>query len=334
MECKYVSELIPWYLNETLEAGDRLRVQEHLSGCPSCQQEVHETVLVWSIHHQHVPTEALIGFAFDQWEQAPDPEPIERHLAVCRDCAEQFELALQSRCRMADEADPAELLVSAEPAGHQWHWLRSFSQARFPYAVAASLLIANLSLGAWLVSSHRGNQRVIAELKGQVSERNRNMARAQEQLQASNEQLEARARQSEQDRMVIAKLEQSLSERSEPVLGVPSETLDVPSTKRGGEAATDDDDIIRVPRGVNQVTLEVELPDELPSPDYVVEIRTRRGERLWQRQGRLEDAMIEYLTIHVGRRFLPSGAYRVNLYSREKGRWKLMGEYPLRIQFQ
>jgi Putative zinc-finger len=35
-----ISELIPWYVNDTLENGERERVAQHIAECPACAEEI------------------------------------------------------------------------------------------------------------------------------------------------------------------------------------------------------------------------------------------------------------------------------------------------------
>ena len=35
-----ISELIPWYVNDTLENDERERVAQHIAECPACAQEI------------------------------------------------------------------------------------------------------------------------------------------------------------------------------------------------------------------------------------------------------------------------------------------------------
>jgi anti-sigma factor RsiW len=37
---RHVTELVPWYVNGTLEGRDRDAVTAHLPGCPACREEV------------------------------------------------------------------------------------------------------------------------------------------------------------------------------------------------------------------------------------------------------------------------------------------------------
>src|SRR5262249_50032522 len=37
---RHVDELVPWYVNGPLEAGERAAVSAHLSGCAACREEV------------------------------------------------------------------------------------------------------------------------------------------------------------------------------------------------------------------------------------------------------------------------------------------------------
>ncbi len=46
IDCTKVRELIPWYANGTLPAGEAREVAAHLAGCPACRAELAEAALI------------------------------------------------------------------------------------------------------------------------------------------------------------------------------------------------------------------------------------------------------------------------------------------------
>src|SRR5262245_56369790 len=97
MDCQRVTEILPWLLNDTLEAAEGQAVRAHLAQCAACQRELKDTLFAASVFHQHVPTEALVSYAFDRPSLAAERELIERHLSDCQSCAAELELVRASR---------------------------------------------------------------------------------------------------------------------------------------------------------------------------------------------------------------------------------------------
>lgn len=97
MNCDQVAELLPWYLNGTLDERDRGEVRLHLEGCKQCRQALEETRLAWRIFGQHVPAEALIALAWGETPEGIDPALLERHLQSCPECAAELEMVRTSR---------------------------------------------------------------------------------------------------------------------------------------------------------------------------------------------------------------------------------------------
>src|SRR5438309_1920937 len=114
MNCDRVAELLPWHLNGTLEPAEQHQVQEHLAQCEKCQREFDETMVAWAVYQHHVPTEALISYAFEHPSLGQEQELVERHLQTCQACAEQLELVRESR-RGEKEEEVDVQPVPAEP---------------------------------------------------------------------------------------------------------------------------------------------------------------------------------------------------------------------------
>jgi anti-sigma factor RsiW len=50
IDCDKARELIPWYVNGTLSGDEGREIAAHLSSCPSCREELAETVrLRWEL---------------------------------------------------------------------------------------------------------------------------------------------------------------------------------------------------------------------------------------------------------------------------------------------
>jgi len=44
IDCEQVRELIPWYVNGTLSRDEAAAVAEHMASCPSCREELAQTI--------------------------------------------------------------------------------------------------------------------------------------------------------------------------------------------------------------------------------------------------------------------------------------------------
>ncbi|MGH9869752.1 MAG: zf-HC2 domain-containing protein [Candidatus Polarisedimenticolia bacterium] len=86
-------ELLPWYVNGTLEAREREEFERHLQTCLSCRQELPVLQDVsrqvrapgWAAHAEHPDPETLSRVVADGEEDAA----VRRHLALCLTCAEE-----------------------------------------------------------------------------------------------------------------------------------------------------------------------------------------------------------------------------------------------------
>ena len=66
MECDDAAQRLPWMVNGTIDAAERARLEEHLSGCAACRQELDETRRAASVFGAHLPTSALIDLAWER----------------------------------------------------------------------------------------------------------------------------------------------------------------------------------------------------------------------------------------------------------------------------
>ncbi len=151
MTCDQSIELLPWYLNGTLEAGERAEVRRHLETCERCRAALAETGQAWSVFAQHVPTPDLVALAWGESPSGIDPTAAEEHLASCAECTAELELARMSR-RLEEENNVA-LFPVAKPRPATGVAPRTWRAT----ALAASLA-AVVAAGGWLHTAQEGRQ--------------------------------------------------------------------------------------------------------------------------------------------------------------------------------
>ncbi|MDJ0837782.1 MAG: zf-HC2 domain-containing protein [Acidobacteriota bacterium] len=139
MECKHVSELLPWYLNETLPEGERADVEHHLAACPACGDDLGRAHKAFELFNQHLPSRVLVDYAADGEAAGWETSLIENHLRDCEECSMELTLTRQSLLQ----------LESREKRGGAGHG-RRFSRF-YLFNGLAAVLIAALGVG-WLMT--------------------------------------------------------------------------------------------------------------------------------------------------------------------------------------
>ncbi len=152
MNCEEVTELLPWFLNDTLEMAEEELMHEHLEGCGRCRQELDESVLVRSIYRR-APNEAVV--------RAP---------AIAR--KRWWELA--ARPRLAWAACFVALIALGG-----WFW--SWRQARTGQANVTEQQRAMRERVASLESEKQNWQQTESQLRQQLEGANQQIAQLQEQ---------------------------------------------------------------------------------------------------------------------------------------------------------
>lgn len=102
MECRHVSELLPWFANGSLAPEEADSVARHLDECEACRSELSETGAAFEIFGEHLPVATLVGMAFDGTTDPVSRAVAERHLESCSKCLEQLALVRRSRQAMKE----------------------------------------------------------------------------------------------------------------------------------------------------------------------------------------------------------------------------------------
>lgn len=158
MNCENAMELLPWLANGSLSDNERQALDEHLSRCPSCQQELEETRIAAQIYAAHPAADALYDFAAGSGVAAPARELIETHVAACAACAEELAMIRDSQGLLADAEARDERRASTVVRG-PWR-TRSWA----PLALAAALALAVLGpVWVWVASRSGGEPTLAAK---------------------------------------------------------------------------------------------------------------------------------------------------------------------------
>jgi hypothetical protein len=161
MTCDQAIELLPWYLNGTLDAGEREEVRQHVATCEHCRQALAETRQAWTVFDQHIPSQDLVALAWGQPPSGIDPTAAEEHLASCAQCAAELEMARMSR--RLEEEDNVALFPVAKPRPVTGAAPRSWRAA----ALAAGLATL-VAAGGWFHAARPGGDQ-LAQVKAPVA---------------------------------------------------------------------------------------------------------------------------------------------------------------------
>lgn len=317
MNCDQAIELLPWFLNGTLEAGERDEIRRHLETCRSCRQALRETREGWEILSQHLPSTALVALAYGESPAEIDSALAEQHLASCPQCAAELELARMSRRLEEDEKiavfPGARPRPEADRGFRQWRaaalaaglaglvaasgWVYSVQQVgSLTERLAQRPVPSAVGRPAAPVPSTGGgdaSRQQIARLAGQVQEAERTQAKLQTQLEQATSQL--------------------TELKSQPRgLGEPQ-----PNTWAGLVSAGDvvrgqpEEGIVEIP-GNREATPFLEATGE--NTPRRIEIRDSNGQLRWHASGLLRTDQDDY-RITIPAHFLEPGRYTIQLYS-------------------
>jgi hypothetical protein len=143
MTCDQAIEILPWYLNGTLDAGEREEVRNHLATCERCRQALADTRQAWTVFAQHIPTQDLVALAWGQPPSGIDPAAAEEHLASCAECAAELEMVRMSR--RLEEDDNVALFPAGKPRP-----LAGAAPRTWRAAALAAGLAAVVAMGGWI----------------------------------------------------------------------------------------------------------------------------------------------------------------------------------------
>lgn len=180
MICDEVVQRLPWFLNGTLAREEQSEIRGHLAECASCRAALAETRLGYRIFSAHVPSEALVDYAWDRTPEGLDSGLVERHLEDCPECAAELELIRTSR-RLAEEPDVALLRPKARQTS-------PVAPPRFYRAWQATALAAALG-GVFAFTAWTNSEQQRRRLGLEVASARQDVAEAQKGLASLTDQV-------------------------------------------------------------------------------------------------------------------------------------------------
>ncbi len=346
--CEQTCELLPWWVNGSLEPDERRQVEDHLATCAACRAELAATRAAFELYGRHLPVSAVVA-----WAERPGEElyAVDRggtlsgalvaaHLEGCAACREEVEMARAGRRALAaGEGAPAPPLAfrrRAADASPARHWRR--------WALAASLVLFAVAAGGWFLTARQVGDRAgrVAELErrlaearsrtgsspGEIARLETSLREALVQADAVRRRLEAAEGSLERTRGQVAELERR---------GVPASVANVPiatlypadgEVVRGGEGPQA---VPEVPGAAGWVHLSPFLaPDRLAGGPFSWRIVGADGHPVLAGEGlaAARDALgTPYLSLLVETAALPAGPLTLEL--RAGGR--TVAAYPFRV---
>jgi hypothetical protein len=235
-------------------------------------------------------------------------ERIADHLAVCSECALEYRVARSLRSWSEDASR------ELPRTGDRKSWFSYIWQpAPILSAVAASLLVVSMVLGAWVFSLQREARSLRS---GQIAERNRRLEETRREKQNAGQ---------------LSELRQEVAELSRPQLNVPIVDLDPRDSTRG--AAAQGPRIISIPATANVFTLILNVEGQPSFSDYSLEIADSSGTVIWAGGG-LQKSPSDTFTVAIPRRLLYAGRYQIKLYGARGDRKELIEDYRAVIQYR
>jgi anti-sigma factor RsiW len=138
--------LLLWYVSGRIGPRERRGIDRHLRECEDCRAEVASlSSMMRSVRAadgiDHVAAAELALYEEEPLSLSPDRRgPIERHLAACPECREDF-ATLQRARRLASAQPPAPQAPRRPPAARRGWWL--------PAAAAAAAVAVAALLPVW-----------------------------------------------------------------------------------------------------------------------------------------------------------------------------------------
>lgn len=152
-----IHELLPWYVNGTLEAGETASFKKHLADCQACRQEWDVLEKMQDELKRHggalladhpTPQSLVAALTTESGEGDTDPDvsrEIKRHVALCSTCADEARWVLREAVAQGAGGEPASVrsVIAGRPDGSIWRsraWLLPLAATLVLVAAAVPML--------------------------------------------------------------------------------------------------------------------------------------------------------------------------------------------------
>jgi hypothetical protein len=320
MNCQHVAEILPWLLNGSLDGAEREAARAHVSRCDQCRLELQETAFAGAVYQQHAPEEALVDYAFNRPSPDFDRDLIERHLAICEQCAAELETLEESRRLLDAESN----VIAFKPRRRIAETAPAPAPVRlWTYGAIAASVIGFVALTGWWWS-----WREAKNLNEQQLAMNQRLAGLEAENQRLRQTQPQSANQLDQANREIASLKAQVEELSSPQINVPVlEAMPREMTERGERDRINQ---LQIPRGARTFTLILSSQSATESKSYSLEILDARRSLVWNQQGLVRHSTGDY-TINISTDLLPPGIYTFNVYGHAGGKRVKIESYQIRI---
>ncbi len=133
VDCTDITELLPFYLNGSLEATAARQVEAHLATCRACKREERDTRSARDLYEGHLPVDLLLDYALEQPMPSRRLAVVESHLAVCERCAEEVAAVGQEAATSGERvAGAPRFRLRASGATHASRRSRPAGEAQAP----------------------------------------------------------------------------------------------------------------------------------------------------------------------------------------------------------
>lgn len=322
MNCQQSIELLPWYLNGTLDESERREVREHLAGCEGCRQALEDTRLAGTVYGQHIPSEALVALAWGESPEGYDPDVLERHLRSCPECAAELELARTSRRLEEDDG----IALFARPAPR-------VSAARAPWraaALAAGLAGMVAASGwIWTAGQARDLETRLAEVRATPApapapSASPEDAAARQKLAEMSTQVETLRRQTDEMREQLTKIADARPAGQAAQVNVWVDDLRPTSdVVRGGPG-----EVKELPAGVAAVAM-LQPTHEENHKNHRIEVVDAAGKVVWKAEELRRSAQDDFPVLLPA---LKPGSYTIRISAMEGPQRVELESYAIRVR--
>ena len=343
---RYLTERLPWYLNGSLDEAERAELEGLLAQSAENRAELAETEAAARIYGHRLPSEVVVGYAFDGEHPEVPTELLERYFEVSPVGADELRLLRESKAELEEElatesADAGVVSCPGPAPAAVSGWRRM--------ALAASLVgVAALGLTGWQWMQVRESENQLAVVERQLRE-----ALAQEEAPdtapvgdaAARARLEALEREAEElaagksdlveqieaKDQEIERLGSQVAELSQPLVNVAVIDLFPGDRVLRGEEAPSEPEIV-VPRQTRTVTLILNSSLESDRRVTGMQILGADGGRVWRSTTRPERDTHGTFTVAIPVTALETGVYTLQLVDSRDGQTEIVETYSLEIR--